>query len=477
MAKSNKVKHGRVVQLASEPPALAGDYLRAFTAALSKFNDFDAFLERLKLVVSEDAYLDGRAVLTESSLLKAELPDFENLSAGATVVAVSGAAGNMGYLKYAGRKDTQLFGAEDLHLLGSIAGFVGALIQQAQESRRKTKVEQVLHYLMNRLPLGVVCMNGGNELMVQSQQAERLLGDEGVTRLTNAAEFNEDAKLKVQFHLVVDGRLLFAEGRQFTIASGEYLKVFVIYDLSKSRETLMMHLEREAYRSESRGTPVTIALLESNEVAGAIYSKAKEAASQMLLSPDQVQPLDANRCALVFTGKPLVLVRYLLRQMRFIRESKGLNAAVVAYDQGVLSDMPAETWVARAIAKLRPAASSLLPRFIAMDRYPSVVDSLALTLADRCELEECLNLDESIRRIESGDFDGMFYDLDASSPQQLLQLKRAAAVCGAEFKFYFCTCRRRSMVDPNFAIMETEVVLQKPFLAGEVSEVFALDFE
>ena len=207
----NKVKNARIVQLSEEPAALAGEYLRSFTSTLANFADFDQFLDCLKLLVGEDAYLQGTAALSDPFMGQAELPDFEKLNANETVVAVSGDTGSLGYLKYSGRKDANLFSAEDMHLMGSLAGMVAAFVKQAHQYRQKSKSEQVLQYLINQLPLGVICLDATGELLVESNRARRLLGEEGLRLFEGVLAESMPNEGKVQLHFEIEGRLIYSE--------------------------------------------------------------------------------------------------------------------------------------------------------------------------------------------------------------------------------------------------------------------------
>ena len=159
------------------PSGLAATYLRSFAGSLESFGEFDGFLEGLKRLVGKDLYLKGSAQLCDVFSGASEQPDFDRLSPDETVIAVPGAAGNSGYLKYAGRTDGLPFGAEDLHLMGAISSVVSALVAQAQNFRKKEQASSTLQYLINQLPLGVVCFDGSGSLLIENKVAQRLLGE------------------------------------------------------------------------------------------------------------------------------------------------------------------------------------------------------------------------------------------------------------------------------------------------------------
>ncbi len=297
-----------------DPPALASDYLRSFAGALRKVHAFDDFFEALGQVVGEDTYLAGSAELSDYFKSPATEPEFEDLDDSETVVSVTGAAGNAGYLRYRGRRDGEPFGAEDLHLMGAIAGFIAVVTAQADRFRRQGESTRVFQYLINQLPLGVVCYKADGELLIENKVAARLLGDEGALLLKGILNEAELAKKgRIRLHIEAEEKLLFVEGRRLKVDDTLSVTAFVLHDMSGQREKLLLQLERAAFRAESRGSALTVALLEDRSEAGRLYRLLKESAEVIEHSSGVVQSLDAFTCACVFEENRLRSVRYLLR--------------------------------------------------------------------------------------------------------------------------------------------------------------------
>lgn len=476
MPESGKLINTRVTQLSHEPAALAGEYLRSFASSLSSFGEFDLFLDSLKELVGSDLYLDGSAQLVDPFSGQTSVPDFENLESVETVISVAGQGGSMGYLKYSGRQDHQAFGAEDLHLLGAMSGLIASLVQQAHNFRQKSKAEQVLQYLINQLPLGVVCFESQGQVIVENKLARRLLGEGGAALVQ--AELVSHAKQsgRVQMHFEIGGRFIYSEARAMEVAEGVAMTACVLYDLSAYRSKLLVELDKEAYRSESRGVPVSVVVLESRSVAGQIYAKAKASASRLQLDPRHIQPLDAYRCAMIFEGKRLRSVRYMLKQELSSYSDAELLVSVVGYEAKGGEESPAEALLSQAIESLQPVTEALRPKLIVMDAYPAVIESLEIILSEDCQLSIETGVESAAGRIRSGEIDGVFFDLDGYSLEALAILRDAAKEAGGGFKFFYCTCKRRGMLEAAYGFSSKDVILQKPFDAAAVAESVTLQF-
>ena len=459
------------------PSGLAAAYLRSFAGSLESFGEFDGFLEELKCLVGKDLYLKGSAQLCDVFSGASEHPDFDTLSPDETVIAVSGAGGNSGYLKYAGRADGHPFGAEDLHLMGAISSVVSALVSQAQNFRKKEQASSVLQYLINQLPLGVVCFDGGGSLLIENKVAQRLLGEGGAALIE--AQLNQVGKARegrVRLHFEVDGKLIYSEGRSLEVSEGVVIDAYVLYDLSASREKLLKDLELEAYMSESRGGAVVVALLESRAIAGDIYKKVKASASDFGLDPAKIQPLDAYGCACIFRGKDLRSVRYLLKHRLPLQELEGLRIAVVAYDSDVSSVAPAQELIEAAYTELAESDQALLPELVVVEAYPPVVEALDLIMADECRLRSAGSLDEAEALIRSGQVDGLVFDVDGHGADVLARMQMASVDSGAGFKVFYSSYKQPQMARAEYGLSADACLLQKPFDTAVVVDAVSLQF-
>ena len=464
--------------LASPAPAeLAATYLRSVAMSLGSFDEFGDFLDALKQLVGEDRYLKGAAQLCDVFSGESEQPDFESLEQNETVIAVAGANGSSGYLKYAGREDGRPFDAQDLHLMGAISSVVSALVEQAQNFRKKEQAASILRYLLNQLPLGVVCFDAQRGVLVENKLAQRLLGSSGLSlfesQLDRVKRSNGDL---VKLHLEVDGQLIYCEGRSLEVSEGVVIDAYVLYDLSESREKLLKDLELEAYMSESRGGAVVVALLESRAVAGEIYREMKTSAEDFGLEPTKVQPLDAYVCACIFRGKDVRSVRYVLRHRLPFLAQDDLRVALVAYDASAVAVEPARGLVDAASAALAQSEEALLPELLVLEIYPPVVDALEMIVGDECLLRTVDSIDAADALIRSGQIDGLILDLDGFDAEVRERMQSAASSVGSGFKIFYSSYKTPQMVRSAYGLSEGDPLLQKPFDTQEVTDLVRLQF-
>ncbi|CAA6690859.1 Unannotated [Lentimonas sp. CC11] len=459
------------------PAELAASYLRSVAISLKSFDEFASFLDALKQLVGEDRYLKGAAQLCDVFSGETKQPDFESLEQNETVIAIAGAKVSRGYLKYAGRADGRPFGAEDLHLMGAISSVVSALVEQAQNFRKKEQATSILQYLMNQLPLGVVCFDAQGSVLVENKLAQRLLGSSGVVLLkSQVAREGRENRDWVKLHLEVDGNLIYCEGRSLEVSEGVVINAYVLYDLSSSREKLLKDLELEAYLSESRGGAVVVALLESPAVAGEVYRKVKASAADYSLEPTKVQPLDAYTCACIFRGKDVRRVRYLLRQRLPCLALEDLRVALVGYDASVAVAEPAQGLLDAVSAALAQSDVALLPELLVLEIYPPVVDALEMIVGEECRLRTVDSIDAADALIRSGQVDGLILDVDGYGQAERERMQRAASSAGAGFKIFYSSYKQLQMARSTCGLSEGDTLLQKPFETQEVADLVRLQF-
>jgi len=463
----------------NSPAALAGEYLRAFAGATREIGDFEAFYEALRQLVEDDAYFAGAAVLSDYTNAQAAVPDFENQDSSETLVPVCGPEGSAGYLKYSGRRDGEFFGADDLHLMGAIAGFVSVLTAQAQLFRKMGESSRVFQYLINQLPLGVVCFDAQGGLLVENKLAKRLLGDAGADIVRGAlSEKALKAQGKLRMHLEVAGKLLYAEGRRLDVDEELFVHAFVLHDMSGQREKNWLQLERSVFRAQSRRTPLAVAVLEDRSEAGRLFRMLKASAAALQLQPEGILALDAYTCACVFNGKRLRSARYLLKNgLPKPLDRESAQGALVAEWADLDEAAPAQSLIGAARTAMRPLAELLRPAVLVLDPYPAVLQSLEWIGGQIAGFVAVEDADQAAERVASGEFDGLFLDIDTFGERSLDWLPAASERAGGGFRVFHITHKQPSMVDTRYGLDVDALVFQKPFDAEKLRETLALQFD
>ncbi|MEM1223228.1 MAG: hypothetical protein AAGH40_10715 [Verrucomicrobiota bacterium] len=479
MPKTQKVSRKKDNGYLEDPASLAAEYLRGITLSLESFSEFEPFLAALKAFISDDRYLKGSAHLARPGKVEASLPDFDSLNENETVIAVTGGAGNSGHLRYSGKATSKSFGVGDLHLMSALAGCVGSLVAQADRFHQNERSHAVLNFLINQLPIGVLCFEPDGQLILENNLAKRMLGSDGLaefqTELSLIRTFTDEQR--VQLHFEINGSLIYAEGRSFDVEEDLNVRAFVLYDMSSSRAKLMSELDRVAYMSESRGANGVFALLESKEAVGAVYRTLKKLGPELELKSNHIQPLDAYSCGCLFSERSLSDIRFLLKVRLSGISIGGLRVSVVPYQSLPSSDEPGKYWISNARQSLAPAEKAFQPELIVMQDYVPVLESLELILSDECRLRPVKDADEAIRWIKSGLVDGIFVGLDAIDYPDLDLIKSAIRAAGPGFAVFYTTFTRKKMAIRQYDLSLDDKIIEKPFDSDAILEAVALQFD
>jgi len=444
------------------------------TRRIDVFEDFHTALEEL---IQTDSYLIGISEISDQAAALGIRPSFENLDITETVIPVAGAAGNPGFLKYRGRRDGELLEADDLHLMGAIAGFVSVLTAQAHAFRKKGESERILQFLLDRLPLGVVCLGASGDVLIENKAASRFLGDSGAALIRQGlSDQSLTEKGSMRLHIEAGGELLYVEGRRLDIGAGLFVSAFVLYEMGGRREKLMLELDRSIYRAGARGAPLSVALLEDRSEAGCIYREMKSNHEALQIDPSSILPLDAFSCACVFKDKRLRSARFLLRNTFSSMNVSQMRGALVSGGTDPEGESPAQELIEQAREQWLPLSELSRPSILVLDPYPPICDSLDLLAGDLCNFESVSCLGEAAARIELGACDGLFIDIDTYSQAYPEWIRTVSESAGPGFVVYYVSHKQPSMIYSQYGMGLEEIVLQKPFEAEPIRDSLSLRF-
>lgn len=449
---------------------------RRFARAIGKFSDFQGFCHSLSDAVESDPYLQGDFLIEEGLS-----PDSESCAQvfekGRVVLPMSGAAAG-GFLRLAGRKDQRPFGAEDLRLMGSMADFVAALYGQAKEQRRTGEKIKILQFLIDQLPLGILCFDGAGELVSGNMLAWKQLGLEAEPKDADQCDvllaLKECVNDGTEAHFEVGGRLLFAARRSFDPGTG-VVSAYVIYDLSNRRDKLLSVLEREFYKAKYLDAPVTVALLESKQEAGALYRELKGLKGDLELNAEFVQPMDAHACACVFPDASMAHVRRRLAPVLKPLKVADLQLTLFQPELGAADQELTDT-LEQARREFQDAAVAMSPRLLVLDAYEPVADTLDVLLDGAAQIIYCSEMSGALSEIEEGLVDCVLIDLDTVSRDSVECIRELAVVASGDVRLAFTSARNKSMLRSEDILEERDVLLQKPFDASSVLRALKLKF-
>lgn len=463
-----------------QSPRRMVDAYRRFTRTLETVSDFDQFQLSLREALEADPYLSN-SLLTNSDIEAKDQASYDDsvYQKGRVVLPLRGDAEGS-FITSAGRRDSKQFDASDIHLMGSMADFVSVLYAQANRFRKLRERENILQFLIDQLPVGVVCFNAAGELVSGNALAWRQLGlnpeRKNLDEAPVLALLRDDASGKADRHFEVDGRLMFAMRRSFAPKGGESVDAHVIYDLSKRRERLAESLELECYKALSLEQQVSVALLRYHGEAGAIYDFMKQNAAGLQTGKDLVQPLEAYTCACVFPGSSVSSVRFLLKPL--LRQWQGPLPEVFIFNPELPSAQQIDVeQLDLALDKLQAGDVALLPRVLVYDAYYPIFEMLELVLEGVANLDYVDSPNDAVAAMLTRQYDGIIIDIDSVDPTRLVRFAHEAKMLGASFRPFYTSVNQRSDVITKYGLSEEILFLQKPFDVAKVSELVFSQFD
>jgi two-component system, cell cycle response regulator CpdR len=441
----------------TDPPAGRGPaVLRSLAAAFGHLRDFDRFVGGLQAALEETEWF-GRLTLDVGGTPGDGEAQFV---IGEMTLPIQGETGTHGTLRAAGTDVPRFYGPEDLHLLAGLADFLAAVLDRAREWREVERQRQMLGFLLNQAPVGILACDDQRRLVAANDLARRWLG--GGPDLWGALQ----ARLPVDaspagsgvpscFHLRAEGRLVFGELR---VSPGGGVAVAVMTDLSADQARLLDALRRETYRCQWRHLRLTFVLLDSPAIASGLL-QGLPALRASLPGSTAAGPYDANRVGLVFPeqGRSVAVAR--LRRLRPLPADATVRAGLA--ELGRDGSEP-EALLQAALGSLRPLGDALRPAVLLHDDNPAVNDALALVLARDFEVVASTSVERTRQLLRGRSFDAIITEVDLRAVSGL-ELARFAAEAQPEIRRYFTTVSElpeAAAADPGAA---GAVVFQKPF--------------
>lgn len=438
---------------------------RRFARVMGQFSDFDSFCSSLEAAVREDPLLQANFIPAVAEGEATALTVDDLFLPGEVVLPMTGEAEGSFY-RVSGRRDERPFGAEDLQLMGATADFIAALFVESKRVQQQGEQLRVLQFLVDQLPVGVVCQSADGAVIMANKLAWRQLGvdeqmePDEVQAIVGLLQASVGSGY--EGHFEVDGALMFAACRRLSSGGGDVC-VYVLYDLRDRRAKLQDALERAFFRCKERAEALCVALVASDEQAGVGYRNLKSAASALGVEVTHVQPLDAYTTACLFVGLPASQVRRVLYQEL---GKLGLQRALVGCRELTERDglEAVEAVLHRVRQDLKPVTVAFLPVLVVLDAYPPVADTFALLLDGLMRVEYVESTEALIdaHRLGVGDF--YVLDLDGFDS---VELKRLIASLGPELLLY-TSVRSASMLARVYDLGTRGIVLQKPFESRKV---------
>ncbi|MGA2446114.1 MAG: hypothetical protein ABSG50_11880 [Opitutaceae bacterium] len=449
-------------QQLSGPRVLNGPAaLRALAAAFAHLQDFDRFVGGLRAALNQTD-LFGRVTLE----LEGRSSEEAQFVIGEMTLPVHGTTGAHGVLRAAGRDELRIFGPEDLHLLAGLADFLAAVLDRAREWREVERQRQMLGFLLNQAPVGILAFDERHRVAAGNDLARRWLGGGGDLWGALQAALPEDVRMNKQvpracFHLRIEGRLVFGELR--TTAGSEDaggVCVVVMTDLTPEQARLLDALRRETYRCQWRQLRLGFALLESPRIAGGLLQQLPELRAR-LPAAAAAGPYDANRVGLVFPecGRNTVMAQ--LRRFKPLLADAPVRVGVA--ELGREGGEP-EALLQAALAGLRPFGEAMRPALLLHDDNPAVNDTLAYVLGGDFDLVKSTSMEHTRQLLRTRSFDALITEVELRGASGL-ELARLAQELQPGIRPFFTTISELPAREARTPELADAVVFQKPFNA------------
>jgi PAS domain-containing protein len=391
-------------------------------------------------------------------------PAPESFASGQFTLPITGAEEIHGVLKVA--SPGRVFGPQDLHLMASLAGVLAAVLDHARKHGEAKRNLDVLNFLLNLAPVGMVALDGQGRVLAANDAARRWLGVEtnGALAARLAPEvIGADWRTARAFHFQAGGRLLYAEARAH--GSPATAHGLVLADVSAEQARLTDGLQRELYRGRWLAKPLVFALVESGK-ANAGLMTALPGLGEAMKDGETVGVLDAFHLGIVLPGMeaPAALAR--LRELRAHWPADGVRLGWAA---GGKAD--AEALIAEARAALKPQDDVLRPTLLLHDDYPAVNDMIEMVLGRRYHIVKSTRIAETQELLRTRPFDGIFTEVELRNGASGIELAKFAKRLQPGIRPYFTTVSHSEKLPGLDEELGDHVVLRKPFDVARLDEM------
>jgi CheY-like chemotaxis protein len=444
------------VPVVPPPRTLSGPAaLRTLAKAFAHIADFRPFVDMLEVSLGKAAFFERAEIL----LTEGEAPPPEGFVGGQFTLPITGTEALHGVLKVA--SPGRVFGPEDLHLMASLAGVLAAILDHAKRHGEVNRNLEVLNFLLNLAPVGMVALDGMGGVLAANDIARRWLGADSMGELAERLEpaaIGTDWRTARSFHFQAGGRLIYAEVRSHGHAQdGTQAYALVLADLGTEQARLTDGLQREWYRCRWLGRPLSFVLVESSKTAGGVL-KSLPALREALQAGETAGAHDAFSLGIILPELDAAAVLARLRTLKPQWADDGLRFGVVLAGEADAAGM-----IAAAKEGLRSHEDVLRRTLLLHDDYPAVNDMIELVLGRRFHIVKSTRIAETQELLRTRPFDGIFTEVELRNGASGIELAKFAKRLQPGIRPYFTTVthtERLQGLDPE---LSDHVVLRKPF--------------
>jgi len=443
-------------------PGLAAT-LRGLGRAMAFSPDFRAFYAALDRAIYDGELLPGlRLELGSTEVLGGE-GEFD-LGEGVFNVPLVGKGELHGVLRVARRDNLRRFGAEDLHLLTALGGFLAALADHALAHRDGLRQLDMIRFVLDLAPTGFAVFDGALHPVIVNAVARDWLGAEAAETAALLAEPPANGAA-ARAYLRLGGKLVAAETVVAPATEGRApVRVVVLVDVTPEQTALLDTLARELYRTRCQGQSLCFALIEHTGGRSTLLSTLPQFRAN-LPTDAYCGPYDAHRVGIVLPGQPYPAALRQIRHLRPLLPETETAVALVVVDASLADG---EAVLEAALAAMRPLRRLLQPTVLLHDDYSAVNDMLELVLRHEFGVTKSSSLAQTRELLARQHFDAFITELDLNEGVSGLELAREARVRQPEVRTVFTSAASRARRTEDDPLLRQSAFFGKPFVAGQI---------
>ncbi len=436
--------------------------LRALAKAFAHISDFRPFVDMLEVSLGKAAFFERAQI----QLTDGDAPSPDGFMSGQFTLPITGEESLHGVLKVS--SPGRVFGPEDLHLMASLAGVLAAVLDHAKRHGEAQRNLEVLNFLLNLAPTGMVALDEAGRVLAANDIARRWLQAETLEALAERLDpsaVGTDWRTTPSFHFQIGGRLIYAEARSHgTAQAGSLAYGVVLADLGPEQARMTDGLQRELYRCRWQGKPLAFALIEATRVGGGLM-QSLPVVREALRPGESVGPQDAFHLGLVLPELDASAALERLRELNSCWSGNAVRLGVVQAGEG---DAPA--LIAAARDALQPQENVLRRTLLLHDDYPAVNDMIELVLGKRFHIVKSTRLTDTHELLRTRPFDGIFTEVELRNGACGIELAKFAKQLQPGIRPYFTTVTHTERLPDLDAELADHVVLRKPFDIARLDE-------
>lgn len=403
--------------------------IRRLAVGLRSIPDFKPFFTALQDTFDWLSTVSGRSI--RLALPERDETESDELFSGPELALPVASAGEEGgYIRVAPPAASRPFGPQDLHLLGTLAEFTGALLDVSGRVREDRETIERLRTVYDQLPIGILCFDSSGEPIIANRRVPTVEPSDQWSHRDGTIGYLEEQGARqetgepgrMQYLMVFGTWQSLVEVRQVGTGDASAFTVVTFGYLTSDAGTLQDALAREIYRCRWLDRPLTLLVATINSDLTPLLA-GMAAVREQLGGEAVCELIEGSTVGVVVPDR---VPREALRVARRTSALSGLSSfnlgwATLGEDGGKPEDL-----MAGALASLRPAADLMQPRLLVFDAYPAIADMVEMVVRDSFQVDKTTDPERAMRLMEASPYDGLVTECEPDESEDGIRLLEAA---------------------------------------------------